>query len=178
MVDTRRNLAALQALLADNQEGSISPQDVRDMLVTTLGSYGSLVKNALATTSIGTGAWVQIPFEAAGEASAAVSVDAAQNRLTAQVAGVWLAEYHVAGQLEAPLATLVQSQLYKNGATIDNQSWDQVELAVVDQYRSLRGGGLFSLSVGDYLELYAAHDDGGSQDFKLQYGWLRMRLIG
>ncbi len=35
MVDTVRTLAALQALLADNTAGDISPQDVRDMLVST-----------------------------------------------------------------------------------------------------------------------------------------------
>ena len=33
MVDTARTLAALQTLLADNTAGDISPQDVRDMLV-------------------------------------------------------------------------------------------------------------------------------------------------
>ena len=33
MADTARTLAALQALLADNTSGDISPQDVRDMLV-------------------------------------------------------------------------------------------------------------------------------------------------
>ena len=178
MVDTRRGLAALQALFADNQEGDISPQDLRDFLVSALGSYGSLIKNALATTSVGAAAWVQVPFEAAGEATAAVSVDASQNRLTVQVAGVWLVEYHVAGQLEAPANTKVQTQLYKNGATIDNQSWDEVELATIDQFRSMNGSGIFSLSVGDYMELFIAHDDAGSQDMKFQYGSLRARMIG
>lgn len=33
MADTVRTIAALQALLADNTEGDISPQDLRDMLV-------------------------------------------------------------------------------------------------------------------------------------------------
>ncbi len=35
MVDTIRSLTALQALLADNTTGDISPQDVRDLLVST-----------------------------------------------------------------------------------------------------------------------------------------------
>lgn len=34
MADTIRTIAALQALLADNTAGNISPQDLRDMLVT------------------------------------------------------------------------------------------------------------------------------------------------
>ena len=33
MVDTARTLAALQTLLADNTSGDISPQDIRDLLV-------------------------------------------------------------------------------------------------------------------------------------------------
>ena len=36
MVDTARSLAALQVLLADNTSEDISPQDVRDMLVSVI----------------------------------------------------------------------------------------------------------------------------------------------
>lgn len=36
MTDTVRSLAALQSLLADNTGGAISPQDVRDFLITAL----------------------------------------------------------------------------------------------------------------------------------------------
>lgn len=42
MADTQRDLAALQALLADNITKDISPQDMRDVLVSTLGCYGGL----------------------------------------------------------------------------------------------------------------------------------------
>lgn len=38
MADTRRTLAALQALLADNTSGDISAQDVRDFLVSAIGA--------------------------------------------------------------------------------------------------------------------------------------------
>jgi len=40
MADTPRTLAALQALLADNTAGDISPQDVRDLLVSVMGAGG------------------------------------------------------------------------------------------------------------------------------------------
>jgi len=40
MTDTPRTLAALQALLADNTSGDISPQDVRDFLVSVMGAGG------------------------------------------------------------------------------------------------------------------------------------------
>jgi len=50
MADTVRTLAALQALLADNATGEISPQDLRDMLVSV---YGSEWMSALAVTPSG-----------------------------------------------------------------------------------------------------------------------------
>ena len=40
MVDTVRTKAALQALFADNSSGDISPQDLRDFLVTTYADGG------------------------------------------------------------------------------------------------------------------------------------------
>lgn len=38
MADTVRTLSALQTLLADNTTGAISPQDIRDLLITAVGS--------------------------------------------------------------------------------------------------------------------------------------------
>ena len=49
MTDTARSLSALQALLADNTAGDISPQDLRDVLVSALGGYGGLHVTAGAT---------------------------------------------------------------------------------------------------------------------------------
>ena len=50
MVDTIRGLSALQALLADNATGDISPQDARDFLVSSLGGFGAY--DDLATKSV------------------------------------------------------------------------------------------------------------------------------
>lgn len=50
MVDTIRTRAALEALLADNTSGSISPQDVRDFLKTA-GLRGGIVDYNDATTT-------------------------------------------------------------------------------------------------------------------------------
>jgi len=40
MVDTIRSISALQALLADNTSGDISPQDIRDLLVSLVAGTG------------------------------------------------------------------------------------------------------------------------------------------
>lgn len=52
MVDTLRSLSALQTLLADNSVGAISPQDVRDMLVSLQPPFGSLYVSTSAATTI------------------------------------------------------------------------------------------------------------------------------
>jgi len=56
MADTIRTKAALVALLADNTSGDISPQDVRDFLVSVMGVFGSIyVKDgSTAQGSLGT----------------------------------------------------------------------------------------------------------------------------
>jgi hypothetical protein len=52
MPDTDRTLAALQSLLADNVAGDISPQDVRDMLVSLSIKYGEMYISTPAATTI------------------------------------------------------------------------------------------------------------------------------
>jgi hypothetical protein len=56
MVDTVRTLSALQTLLADNTTADISPQDLRDFLVSAEPHYGSMYfSTPAATTPGGTG---------------------------------------------------------------------------------------------------------------------------
>ena len=57
MADTIRTLAALQALLADNTAGSISEQDLRDVLLSTYpdnphGTFASIVTQTIASTTV------------------------------------------------------------------------------------------------------------------------------
>lgn len=56
MPDTRRTLSALQTLLADNTSGDISPQDIRDMLVSVYAGGLSEISNQTVTTTDITGA--------------------------------------------------------------------------------------------------------------------------
>ncbi len=71
MADTKRTLATLQSLLADNATGDISEQDVRDLLVSLQGSHGTIgvQGNAVATVIPDTVAYVEMaPVTALGEA--------------------------------------------------------------------------------------------------------------
>ncbi len=52
MPDIIKSLADLQTLLADNNTGLISPQDIRDLLVSSLGGFGAYDDLATKTTRL------------------------------------------------------------------------------------------------------------------------------
>lgn len=63
MSDTPKTLAQLQALLADNVTGNITPQTIRDMLVSLYPSRGQLELSSggsAATTFASSGTYVQV----------------------------------------------------------------------------------------------------------------------
>ena len=60
MVDTARSLAALLVLLADNVSEDISPQDVRDMLVSLHPAHGGIAVTTPVETSITDANWTPI----------------------------------------------------------------------------------------------------------------------
>lgn len=53
MADTQRDTASILALLADNTGGDISPQDLRDAIVSILGGYGGLTADGSAAQLTG-----------------------------------------------------------------------------------------------------------------------------
>ena len=53
MADTQRSLSELQTLLAENSDGNISSQDMRDVLVSLTPSFGRCSMQANATTTAG-----------------------------------------------------------------------------------------------------------------------------
>lgn len=61
--DTQRSVATIQGLFADNTAGDISPQDLRDLLVSAAPDYGTLyVSSSGATTVSSSGTY----YESAG----------------------------------------------------------------------------------------------------------------
>ena len=67
MVDTIRSQADILALLADNTEGNISPQDLRDMMVSLQPSMGqlSMHETASATTIALISTWYELDMTGA-----------------------------------------------------------------------------------------------------------------
>ena len=90
MADTIRTKTALLSLLADNTAGDISTQDVRDMLVSVFGVYGSiyLKDGSTAQTSIGTTPAKMTGFAADG-VSAGTTPDHTNDQITVGTDGVY-----------------------------------------------------------------------------------------
>ncbi len=66
MADVIRSVAALQTILADNNTGAISPQDVRDLLVSAIGGFGAYDDLVTKTTRINLTGGVRGDFDCDG----------------------------------------------------------------------------------------------------------------
>lgn len=94
MVDTARSVSSLQSILGDNTTGDISPQDLRDFLVTSLGVYGSISAFDASTAqgSLGTTPVKLTGFTTNGK-SKGVTPDHTNDQLTITVAGDYCVEF-------------------------------------------------------------------------------------
>ena len=93
MVDTIRTMAALQSLWADNTTADISPQDGRDVIVSSMtGGYGLIYVTGGSTeqTSIGTTDVLLTAFTSDSGADSGCTETAASDRITLDRAGKWL----------------------------------------------------------------------------------------
>ncbi len=126
MADTARTLAALQTLLADNTSGAISPQDVRDFMVSTMGGYGSIhvVGGSTAQTAIG-GTPVQVTGFVADSATSSQCTPAhATDDITFDVAGVWLSAWAISFSGTNNVTFTGQIQVTGTG-TVNGGSWQR-----------------------------------------------------
>lgn len=90
MTDTARSLSALQALLADNTSAAISPQDVRDFLVSALGGYAEIyVDGGAVAQSIGTTPATLTAFDTDGVYDQQATPAASADKITFNTAGVY-----------------------------------------------------------------------------------------
>lgn len=78
-MDTIRSLAELASLIADNAQGAITPQDIRDLMVSQMvhGEIGSGAKSAL---TLGAG-WQALDLDVEGVVGRGLAVDAANRAL-------------------------------------------------------------------------------------------------
>lgn len=162
MADTRRTLAALQTLLADNTSGAISPQDLRDMLLTLVPPFGgeSLESNAAVTTISVVSTPVVTNWNAAGVGTGLREFTASTGgRLT--YTGIPDTHAMITASLSA-FVTINASKrlnfyLYKNGTT-QIGSHQGLTTQGSSDYEATAIVGDVALATNDYVELWCSNE--------------------
>ena len=161
MADTRRTVSALQTLLADNTTGDISPQDLRDFLVSAAPEYGGLYISSSAATTIG-GAGT--PTKASGTtasigASSNITV-ATTNRIT------------YTGAADIAVIVLFACSMTCASSTVTlgiSVAENGTQIASTEVFRKIGTGsdqgaastfGIATLSQNDYVEMFVTNEDG------------------
>jgi len=163
MADTRRTLAALQALLADNATGDISPQDLRDFLVSAAPAYGALyVSSAAATTISVQGQGTKASGTTAEIKSSSDVTVATTNRLTYTAAPDIDVLFLVSASVtSAGSSHNMALSVGENGTRIDSTQITR-KIGTGSDKGSMMTFGMTTLSQNDYLEIMLQDDDGTS----------------
>lgn len=176
MADTPRDLTALLALLADNTSGDISPQDLRDFVVSVLGEYAEIYVHdgSTAQTSITTTPTLLTGFASNGPDNGACVADAANDRITLGTAG----DYEVSAQFSFSGTLSTTFTLHAR--------LDAVEVAQIACTRKLGTGGdvgscsftgILTSTAGQQLTVYVESDAGGGASMTLIQGQLVAKRV-
>lgn len=174
MADTVRTRAALLALLPDNMTEDISPQDLRDVVVSLHGVYGemSIQAGASAQGSISTTPAIVTGWNTNG-LSDGTTPDHTTNGITITEAGIFVVDFSIS--LSALTASaLFAFEIYK-GAVAQGQVAEIMSNATPDR-ACVAGGGIVSCSAADVLSLYV-YSNGAARTMTPTEGQFRVRRI-
>lgn len=175
MADTIRSLAELNAQFADNGLGAITPQDIRDLVVSQM-VHGEIGSGAKANITLGVG-YQPLDLTVAGVVGRGLTVD---------VANRWLADMPV------DLKALVTCEVCFRGAAGNNYNFSvfrNPSTAPEQQGRLTRtlrvsaAGQIVTHSWSTSLQLLAGDTvqmgvQGDGLAFELLFGLLRVQRIG
>jgi len=159
MADTVRTRTAVLALLADNSTRAISPQDLRDAIVSVAGVYGmistqdgSTAQDNVADTFEKLTNWTHDGLAVGltpAFGSGSITVDTGAD-------GIYLAAFQVS--FSGAAVAIYSFHLHKN--TSDTLLGAHRKTGTVD-VGSASGFGLLSLAAGDEVSVYVQTDNGG-----------------
>jgi len=175
MADTQRTLAAVLALLADNTSGAISPQDLRDALVSVFSNYGTigLAGGSTAQTGISATPAKVTGFATDGEAGGCVEADAANNRLKVTVDGMYLL---LCGcSFSGANSKTYLGEIYAGGAAASFKKLRR-KLGTGGDVGDAFAFAFASMSANDYVEFYISSTDGGSTFTPEEMGLLALKI--
>lgn len=160
MPDTVRSRTALLALLADNTTQQISPQDMRDVLVSLHGVYGCIYVHAGATAQNITTTPAQLLAFATNGPSSGTTPDQASDQITVGSAGVYLMFSSVSATGESN--TVFEYQFRVNDVDLSHHF--RARYAGPGAYESASGMAIHACSADDVVTLYAVSDQAGGAD--------------
>lgn len=159
MADTIRSRTALLALLADNTNGDISAQDMRDVLVSVHGVYGAIYaeNGSTAQTGISDTAAKMTGFSANG-ISSGTTPDYTNNQITLGSDGIYLVFLQVS--FTGTASKTFECQIRNNDGNTNYHS--NRKLGATGDVGSASCLALLSCSANDVMSVYVLSSDGGS----------------
>jgi hypothetical protein len=175
MPDTIRTLADLNLRFADNTAGVIAPQDLRDLVVSTM-PYAEIGSGAKTAVTLGTG-FQPLAFDAAGAWTFGFTVDAT-NRWVAGTPCDMRAEVTLEVQFTGAVGQSYQFAVFRNpdGTPVQLAGLSLTEVVVAATQRgAVNVSAAVALAAGDKLQAGVRCD---GQAFTLLRGGLRVKRIG
>jgi hypothetical protein len=162
MADTQRTIAQLQALLADNSTGAISPQDLRDLLETFRPDRGEISLTVAGTVSVlAQDTWYELTtgsWTLSGNEYRFDSPSAGRLRYT----GAQTRAMHIACSLSFELAEgsndTIQIAVAKNGSRITTSQQSR-KISTAGDVGSTALHAFTTMDQNDYLSLLVLNDD-------------------
>lgn len=151
MAETERTFAELQVLLADQSAKAISPQDLRDAVVTALGGYASLYVDGGVAAQALTAVMAKVDAWAGVGPQRGDSASHADNEVTCAVGGDRLVVF--CAQLTAGVSTTVDFELRLNGVKVTGAT---TRCAAGSSPVACSFASVVTVGAGQKLSVYAA----------------------
>lgn len=172
MSDTQRSLGDLQTLLADNTTKDITPQRLRDFLVSALGGYGGLYADESSPTPLSTSStpvkltgWTDVLL------SSGTTPSAAGSTVTVAVAAKYQVNFHAT--IEGTASTTFTFQVYIGSVPVTGS------LVLIDTDATKQSVSLASIvecAANDVLSIYVSAS-AGSTAVSLRAGQLAVKRL-
>lgn len=177
MPDTIRSLAELNTQFADNVDAAISPQDIRDLMVSLMvhGEIGSLTKGAVVLST----GFQPLDFNQAGAVGRGLTVDTA-NRWIADIPVDMKVEVTLEVSFQGSNNTTFEFAVFRNPNTSPEQIQrlsDSERIFSAAMIGTIKMSASLQLNAGDKLQA-GVRPVVGTPSFTLLRGLLRVRRIG
>lgn len=175
MADTQRSKTALLALYADNTSGDISPQDLRDGIVTMLGAYGDMrvEGGSAAQSGIGTSFTKMTGWNTNGKDGGVTPDQATGKDLTIGVDGDYLILFSIS--FTGTASTKFTFEVHKGG--VAQGPTCEITLNATPDGVHLSCAGVITCSATDTIEIYVKAD-GAAKSITPTEATLVAKIVG